>query len=435
MVARVAVTGMGVLTPLGNGLKRNWESLISSKSGLKNLVKHYGEFFENGSSTDGTISEVVGAVSLPTEDDPDSGFDWKNYKCSVRGIHKKADKFTVYALEASRQAVEQSGILDSDIDRDRVGVVVGSGTGGISRTQRQLVDLDHKGPKSMSPFYIPAMIINASSGRVSIEYGFRGPSISIVTACASGADAIGNAARMIKYGEIDAAVAVGSECALCSGTVIGFATLRALSTNYNDNPEAASRPWDKGRDGFVIGEGSAALVLENYDIAVSRGATIYAELAAYGSSSDAFHITAPPEDGAGAALAMKNALKSAKIDPKDISYINAHGTSTSLGDMAEIRAMRTVFEKSLQDIYVSSTKSSIGHLLGAAGSVEAVFSILAMNGGIVPPTLNLDNPEEECEGINLVPKKAIKANLQYAMSNSFGFGGANASLIFKKNEN
>ncbi|MBL8676979.1 MAG: beta-ketoacyl-ACP synthase II, partial [Alphaproteobacteria bacterium] len=324
-------------------------------------------------------------------------------------------------------ALTDSGWMpETEEQREMTGVMIGSGVGGLPRIYEASVLLKEGGPRKISPFFIPSCLINLISGQVSIRHGFKGPNHAVVTACSTGAHAIGDAARLIQWGDADVMVAGGAEAAVCELGVAGFASLRALSTNFNDTPEKASRPWDRDRDGFVIGEGAGVVVLEEYEHAKKRGAKIYAEILGYGLSGDAHHITAPAEDGNGGFRAMKGALRHAKLNPEDIGYINAHGTATPIGDMIELRAVKRLFT---QNINMSSTKSAIGHLLGAAGGVEAIFSILALNSGILPPTINLDNPSEGTDGVDLIPHKAKEQKIRYAMSNSFGFGGTNASLV------
>jgi 3-oxoacyl-[acyl-carrier-protein] synthase II len=342
------------------------------------------------------------------------------------------DLFIVYAIGAAVQAVEDSGWMPQDDEaRERTGVMIGSGIGGLPGIADMAITLHQRGPRRVSPFFIPASLINLASGNVSIRYGFKGPNHAVVTACSTGAHALGDAARLIQIDDADVMVCGGAEAAICRLGMAGFAASRALSTNFNDTPNRASRPWDKDRDGFVMGEGAGIVVLEEYEHAKKRGAKIYAELIGYGMSGDAHHVTAPAEDGNGAFRSMRNALKRAKLAPDQIDYINAHGTSTPLGDEIELGAVKRLFGDHAYKLSMSSTKSAIGHLLGAAGSVEAIFSILAMRDGIVPPTLNLDNPSPGCD-IDLVPKAAKQRKLRHVLSNSFGFGGTNASLIFAR---
>ena len=340
------------------------------------------------------------------------------------------DEFIIYAMAAATQAVEDSGWQPNDEEeRERTGVMIGSGIGGLPGITEAAIILQERGPRRISPFFIPSSLINLASGNVSIRYGFKGPNHAVVTACSTGAHAIGDAARLIMLDDADVMVCGGTEAAICRLGLAGFAAARALSTNFNDDPPRASRPWDQGRDGFVIGEGAGVLVLEELGHAKERDAKIYAEVIGYGMSGDAFHLTAPAEDGNGAFRSMRNALKNARLAPDSIDYINAHGTSTPLGDEIELGAVKRLFGDHAYRLSMSSSKSAIGHLLGAAGSVEAIFSILAMRDGVVPPTLNLDNPSPSCD-IDLVPKVARERRVNYVLSNSFGFGGTNASLIF-----
>jgi 3-oxoacyl-[acyl-carrier-protein] synthase II len=343
---------------------------------------------------------------------------------------RRMDEFIVFALAAAVQAVEDSGWKPaSEEARERTGVMIGSGIGGLPGITEGAITIHERGPRRISPYFIPASLINLASGHVSIRYGFKGPNHAVVTACSTGAHAIGDAARLIMLDDADVMVCGGTEAAICRLGIAGFAAARALSTGFNDDPPRASRPWDQGRDGFVMGEGAGILVLEEYDHARRRDARIYAEVIGYGMSGDAHHLTAPSEDGSGAYRSMRNALRSARLPPDCIDYINAHGTSTPLGDEIELGAVKLLFGDHAYRLSMSSTKSAIGHLLGAAGSVEAIFSILALRDGIVPPTLNLENPSPSCD-LDLVPKIAEERRVNYVLSNSFGFGGTNASLIF-----
>jgi 3-oxoacyl-[acyl-carrier-protein] synthase II len=414
---RVVVTGMGLVTPLGIGLERNWSSLTEGESGIRAI-----QSFE--------VSDLPSkiAAQVPRGDTASGLFnadDWVAPK-----DQRKMDGFIVFALAAAAQAVEDAGWLpDSEEACERTGVMIGSGIGGLPGITEGALTLHERGPRRLSPFFIPANLINLASGHVSIRYGFTGPNHAVVTACSSGAHAIGDAARMIMLDDADVMVCGGTEAAVCRLGLAGFAAARALSTGFNHDPPRASRPWDRERDGFVMGEGAGILVLEEHAHAKQRGAKIYAEVIGYGMSSDAFHLTAPAEDGKGAYRSMRNALKRAGLAPDKIDYINAHGTSTPLGDEIELGAVKRVFGGHAYELSMSSTKSAIGHLLGAAGSVEAIFSILAIRDGVVPPTLNLDNPSPSCD-IDLVPKQAKRREVRYVLSNSFGFGGTNASLIF-----
>jgi 3-oxoacyl-[acyl-carrier-protein] synthase II len=408
---------MGLVTPLGSGVKVNWERLIAGQSGVRAI--------QNFDVSD-LPARIAGQV--PPGDTATGGFNADDYVPPKD--QRKMDRFIVYAMGAAHQAVEDSGWKPEDEEgRRRTGVMIGSGIGGLETIYDGSITLKEKGPRRMSPFFIPSALINLASGHVSIKYGFKGPNHAPVTACSTGAHALGDAARMIALDDADVMVAGGAEAAVCRLGIAGFAAARALSTGFNDTPERASRPWDRDRDGFVMGEGAGVVVLEELEHARKRGATIYAELVGYGLSGDAHHITAPSEDGDGAFRAMAAALKRAKLDPGEIDYVNAHGTSTPLGDEIELGAVKRLFGPAAHKISMSSTKSAVGHLLGAAGSVEAIYSILSIKDQVVPPTLNLDNPSEGCD-IDLVPKQAKRRKVRAALSNSFGFGGTNASLVF-----
>jgi 3-oxoacyl-[acyl-carrier-protein] synthase II len=403
---------MGLVTPLGSGVKVNWDRLIAGQSGVRAI--------QNFDVSD-LPARIAGQV--PPGDTATGGFNADDYVTPKD--QRKMDRFIVYAMGAAHQAVEDSGWKPEDEEgRRRTGVMIGSGIGGLETIYDGSITLKEKGPRRMSPFFIPSALINLASGHVSIKYGFKGPNHAPVTACSTGAHALGDAARMIALDDADVMVAGGAEAAVCRLGVAGFAAARALSTGFNDTPERASRPWDRDRDGFVMGEGAGIVVLEELEHAKRRGATIYAELV-----GDAHHITAPSEDGDGAFRAMAAALKRAKLDPDEIDYVNAHGTSTPLGDEIELGAVKRLFGPAAYKISMSSTKSAVGHLLGAAGSVEAIYSILSIKDQVVPPTLNLDNPSEGCD-IDLVPKQAKRRKVRAALSNSFGFGGTNASLVF-----
>ena len=414
---RIVVTGMGLVTPLGIGLERVWGRLLAGESGI-------------GAIQSFDVSDLPSRIAgqVPRGDKSSGLFnadDWVPPK-----DQRRMDQFIVYAMGAAAQAVEDAGWQPSDEEeRERTGVMIGSGIGGLPGITEAALTLEERGPRRISPFFIPASLINLASGHVSIRYGFKGPNHSVVTACSTGAHAIGDAARLIMLDDADVMVCGGTEAAICRLGLAGFAAARALSTGFNDDPPRASRPWDEARDGFVMGEGAGILVLEEYEHAKNRDAKIYAEVIGYGMSGDAFHLTAPAEDGNGAFRSMRNALKSARLSPDKIDYINAHGTSTPLGDEIELGAVKRLFGDHAYELSMSSTKSAIGHLLGAAGSVEAIFAILALRDGIVPPTLKLDNPSPSCD-IDLVPKQAKERRVRYALSNSFGFGGTNASLIF-----
>jgi 3-oxoacyl-[acyl-carrier-protein] synthase II len=416
---RVVITGMGLVTPLGFGVKSCWERLVAGQSGIRSIQAF--DVSDLPAKVAGMVPRGETSAGLFNADD------WIPPK-----DQRKMDQFIIFALAAASEAVEHSGWKPTDEeDRNRTGVLIGSGIGGLPSIAEGALTLQDKGPRRISPFFIPAALINLASGHVSIKYGFRGPNHAVVTACATGAHAIGDAARMIAFDDADVMVAGGAEAAVCRLGLAGFAAARALSTSFNDTPEKASRPWDKDRDGFVMGEGAGIVVLEEFEHAKKRGATIYGEVIGYGMSGDANHITAPAEDGNGGQRAMMAALKRAKLDPSQVDYINAHGTSTPLGDEIELGAVKRVFGEHAYKLSMSSTKSAIGHLLGAAGAVEAIFSILSIHNQLVPPTLNLDNPSEGCD-IDLVPKEAKERKVQIALSNSFGFGGTNASLIFSR---
>jgi len=414
---RVVVTGMGMVTPLGSGVDANWKRLIAGESGISGI-----QSFD--------VSDLPAKIAgqVPKGETADGRFNPDDYMAPKD--QRKVDRFIVYAMAAASQAIDDSGWKpDSEEARERTGVLIGSGIGGLETIYDGSITLKEKGPRRMSPFFIPAALINLGSGQVSIKYGFKGPNHSVVTACSTGAHAIGDAMRLIQFEDADVMVCGGAEAAVCRLGIAGFAAARALSTGYNDTPERGSRPWDKGRDGFVMGEGAGCVVLEEYEHAKKRGAKIYAEVVGYGLSGDAHHITAPPSDGNGGFRAMQAAMKRAKIGTDSIDYINAHGTSTPLGDEIELGAVKRLFGADAYRLSMSSTKSSVGHLLGAAGAVEAIYSIKAIEDQIVPPTLNLEDPSEGCD-IDLVPLKAKERKVRYALSNSFGFGGTNASVIF-----
>jgi 3-oxoacyl-[acyl-carrier-protein] synthase II len=414
---RVVVTGMGLVTPLGIGLERNWRHLIAGASGVSAIQSF--DVSDLPARIAAQVPRGATASGLFNADD------WVPPK-----DQRKMDGFIVYALAAATQAVEDADWKpDGEYERERTGVMIGSGIGGLSGITEGALILHERGPRRVTPFFIPANLINLASGHVSIRYGFSGPNHAVVTACSTGAHAIGDAARLIMLDDADVMVCGGTEAAICRLGLAGFAAARALSTGFNDDPPRASRPWDQARDGFVMGEGAGILVLEELEHAHRRGARIYAEVIGYGMSGDAFHLTAPAEDGNGAYRSMRNALRRAGIAADQIDYINAHGTSTPLGDEIELGAVKRLFGRHAYELSMSSTKSAIGHLLGAAGSVEAIFSILAIRDGVVPPTLNLDNPSPACD-IDLVPKQAKERRVNYVLTNSFGFGGTNASLVF-----
>jgi 3-oxoacyl-[acyl-carrier-protein] synthase II len=399
-------------------VKTTWDNILAGKSGLKPIT----EF--DVSDLPNRVAGIVPRGTGEGEFNPDNYIEPKE--------QKKMDDFIHFAIGAATEAVLDAGIDSlSEAEKLRTGVMIGSGIGGLHIIEETVLLMREKGPRRVSPFFIPAALINLASGQLSIKYGFKGPNHSVVTACSTGAHAIGDASRLIQFGDADIMVAGGTEATICRIGLAGFAAARALSTGYNDTPEKASRPWDKGRDGFVMGEGSGIVVLEEYEHAKARGAKIYAEVVGYGLSGDAYHITAPAPEHEGAFRAMQNALNRAGMKPEDIDYINAHGTSTPLGDELELKAVKNLFGEAAYKLSMSSTKSSIGHLLGAAGAVEAIFSILAIRDQIAPPTLNLDDPSEGCD-LDLVPYKAKPREIRAALSNSFGFGGTNASLVLKK---
>ena len=414
---RVVVTGLGLLTSIGNNTEDTWANLINLKSGIKK-ISHF--------DTDGLSCKIAGYIS---HDQNDPFYYDRSIHLDLKDI-KRNDRFIQYGIAAAKMAVEDSGLADLDENKKlKVGVSVGSGIGGLETIYEGSLTVANKGPRKLSPFFIPSSLVNLLSGQISIKYGFKGPNHSVVTACATGAHSIGDAGEMIKRGAANVMVAGGAEAAVCRLGVSGFCSARSLSTSFNDIPEKASRPWDKNRDGFVMGEGAGILILEEMNHAKKRGAKIYGELIGYGMSGDAYHITAPAEDGDGGYRAMIEALKMANLSSDDVQYINAHGTSTILGDKIELNAIKRLF-KNTKNLCVSSTKSSIGHLLGAAGSVEAIFSILALNDGTLPATLNLEDPIES-GNIKLIAKEPLNENINIALSNSFGFGGTNTALLFK----
>jgi 3-oxoacyl-[acyl-carrier-protein] synthase II len=414
---RVVVTGLGVVSPLGVGAENVWNRLLKGESGIQGVQ-----------SCDVSDLPCKIAGEVPRGDTASGKFNADDYVTPKD--QKKMDTFIVMAVAAAQQAVEDSGWKPTDEEgQTRTGVLIGSGIGGLQGIYEASITLKEKGPRRISPFFIPSCLINLASGHVSIKYGFRGPNHAVVTACATGSHALGDAGRLIALGDADVMVAGGAESTVSRLGIAGFCASRALSTGFNDNPTAGSRPWDKDRDGFVMGEGAGVVVLEELEHAKARGAKIYAELVGYGLSGDAYHITAPSENGDGGFRCMTMALKRAGMNLGDIDYINAHGTSTPLGDEIELGAVKRLFGQHAYELTMSSTKSAIGHLLGAAGAVEAIFSILALRDQVAPPTLNLDNPSEGCD-IDLAPKQAKPRKIRAALSNSFGFGGTNASLIF-----
>jgi 3-oxoacyl-[acyl-carrier-protein] synthase II len=414
---RVVITGLGVVSPLGVGAENVWNRILKSESGIRGVQ-----------SCDVTDLPCKIAGEVPRGDTASGKFNADDYVPPKD--QRKMDSFIVMAMAAAQQAVEDSGWKPTDEEsQNRTGVLIGSGIGGLQGIYEASITLKEKGPRRISPFFIPSCLINLASGHVSIKYGFRGPNHSVVTACATGSHALGDAGRLIALGDADVMVAGGAEATISRLGIAGFSASRALSTGFNDRPTEASRPWDKDRDGFVMGEGSGVVVLEELEHAKKRGAKIYAEVRGYGLSGDAYHITAPSENGDGGYRCMQMALKRAEMNVEDIDYINAHGTSTPLGDEIELGAVKRLFGNEAYKLTMSSTKSATGHLLGAAGAVEAIFSILAIRDQVAPPTLNLQNPSEGCD-IDLAPKQAKPRKIRAALSNSFGFGGTNASLIF-----
>ena len=416
---RVVVTGMGLVTPLGVGLDHNWARLTNGESGAVAI-----ENFD--------VSDLPAkiAAQVPRGDGSNGTFNPDNFISSKE--QRRVDEFIVYGISAAVEAVEDSGWKPEERnDQERTGVMIGSGIGGLQTIANGAILLHEQGPRKVGPFFIPSALINLASGHVSIRYGFKGPNHAVVTACSTGAHAIGDAARLIMLDDADVMVAGGAEAAICRIGIAGFAACRALSTGYNDTPEQGSRPYDKGRDGFVMGEGAGVVVLEEYEHAKARGAKIYAEVGGYGLSGDAHHITAPADDGDGGFRSMAAAIKRAGLNREDIDYVNAHGTSTPLGDEIELGAVKRLFGDHAYELSMSSTKSAIGHLLGAAGAVEAIYSIMAINTNVVPPTINLDDPSDSCD-IDLVPHTAKEREVRHVLSNSFGFGGTNASLVFSE---
>ncbi|MCO6559472.1 MAG: beta-ketoacyl-ACP synthase II [Gilliamella sp.] len=409
---RVVVTGMGMISPVGNTVESTWQALLAGQSGVE-LIEHF--------DTAPFATRFAAMVK---------NFNGEDYNISRKDA-RKMDYFIQYGIAAGMQAMRDAGIEITNENAERIGCAIGSGIGGLGLIEENHSALVNGGPRKISPFFVPSTIVNMIAGHLSIIYGLKGPSITIATACSSGVHNIGHAARMIAYGDADAMLAGGGEKASTPLGIGGFGAARALSTN-NDNPKAASRPWDKDRDGFVLGDGAGIMFLEEYEHAKKRGAKIYAELVGFGMSGDAYHMTSPPADGSGAALAMKCALRDAGITPEQVGYINAHGTSTPAGDKAETQAVKSIFKENASKVMVSSTKSMIGHLLGAAGAVESIFTVLALRDQAVPPTINLDNPDEGCD-LDYVPHTARQVkNLEYALCNSFGFGGTNGSVLFKK---
>ncbi len=405
---RVVVTGLGMVTPVGNTVADTWQNILAGQSGVSNI-----DLFDVSAYTTRFSANV-------------KGFDSSDYLAAKEA--RKLDTFVQYGMVAGMQAMNDAGLEVTEENAPRIGAAIGSGIGGIGQIEKNKEIVRTSGPRKISPFFVPGSIINMIAGNLSIKYGFQGPNLAMVTACTSGTHNIGIGAQLIERGDVDAMIVGGAEMATTEVGLGGFAAARALSTR-NDDPQAASRPWDVDRDGFVLGDGAGVLVLEEYEFAKARGAEIYCELIGFGMSGDAYHMTSPPEDGRGAALSMNNALRDAGVNGEDINYINAHGTSTPAGDKAESQAVKTVMGAGADKVAVSSTKSMIGHLLGAAGAVEAIFTVLAMRDQVAPPTINLDQPDEGCD-LNFVPHTAQEMAIRYALSNSFGFGGTNGSLLF-----
>ena len=408
---RVVVTGLGIVSPVGSNLKDAWDNIVAGRSGIVPVTSF-------------DVSAFATRFGGVVED-----FEVERYLSAKEA--RKMDPFIHYGIGAGAEALADAGLEVTEQNAERIGVAIGSGIGGLPGIEVGYQSYLKGGPRKISPFFVPSNIINMIAGNLSIKFGIKGPNYAIVTACTSGTHNIGNAARLIEYGDADVMLAGGAEMATCPLGLGGFGAARALSTR-NDAPEAASRPWDKDRDGFVLSDGAGVLVLEEYGHARQRGARIYAELIGSGMSGDAYHMTLPPESGEGAALCMRNALRDAGINPEDVDYINAHGTSTPAGDLAESRAVQAVFGEHANQLTMSSTKSMTGHLLGAAGGIEAIFSILAIRDQVVPPTINLDNPEPDCAGIDYAPHEAKSRKIDIVVSNSFGFGGTNGSLVFKR---
>ncbi len=407
---RVVVTGLGMITPVGNDVESTWHSIVNGRSGIGPI-----ETFD--------VSAYATRFSGAVKDfDVDHYFDAKEAR--------KMDTFIQYGMAAAMQAIEDSGLQSTPENADRIGAAIGSGIGGLNNIEKCYDIILHSGPRRVSPFFVPGSIINMIAGNISIKYGFKGPNIALVTACTTGTHCVGLAARLIAYGDADAMIVGGSEMSTTPVGLGGFAAARALSTR-NDDPQRASRPWDRDRDGFVLGDGAGVLVIEEYEFAKRRGARIYAELTGFGMSADAYHMTSPPEDGSGALAAMRNTLRDANVAADAIDYINAHGTSTPAGDIAESRAIEALMGAAVKKVAVSSTKSMTGHLLGAAGAIEAIFSVLAIRDQVAPPTINLDNPDDGCT-LNFVPHTAQQKSIRHVLSNSFGFGGTNGSLLFSR---
>lgn len=412
---RVVITGMGIVSPVGTGVDFAWKNILAGKSGVRKITE-----FE----VEDIASQIAGVPEKGTEPgmfNPDAVIEPRD--------QRKMDKCIIYGMVAADEAIKDAGLDTFEGNRERMGVSIGSGIGGFDTIYENCISLHEGGPRRVSPFFIPKGIINMTAGHVSIKYGLKGPNISVVTACATGAHSIGEGVRLIQHGDADVMICGGTEGAVSRIALAGFSAMRALSTR-NDEPEKASRPWDKNRDGFIMAEGAGVLVLEEYEHAVKRGAKIYAEVAGYGLSGDAYHITAPAQNGEGGKRAMMAAIKDAGLVPADVDYINAHGTSTGLGDVGELAAVQELFANT--GVCMSSTKSMTGHLLGAAGAVETIFCVCAIRDGVVPPTINLDEPEDAVGDFDLVPHKAKERKVDVVLSNSFGFGGTNASIVLKK---
>jgi 3-oxoacyl-[acyl-carrier-protein] synthase II len=412
---RVVVTGLGLVTPLGGSVGQTWERLLAGQSGAGPITRF--------DATDYACR--IACEVKPADFDPNLRVDHK--------VQRQVDPFIVYGIDAAGQALEDAGLTDmSEEERFRAGTLIGSGIGGLPGIAEEAIVLHERGPRRVSPHFVHGRLINLVSGQVSIKYGLMGPNHAVVTACSTGAHAIGDAARLIALDDADVMVAGGTEATICPIGIAGFAQARALSTGFNDEPTRASRPWDKGRDGFVMGEGAGIVVLEEYERAKRRGAKIYGEVVGYGLTGDAYHVTAPHPEGSGAFRSMQMALKRAGLNPGDIDYVNAHGTSTPMGDELELGAVKRLFGPAIGTMSMSSTKSAIGHLLGGAGAVESIFTLLAMRDQVVPPTLNLEDPCEGAEGVDLVPGQAKERKVEAVLNNSFGFGGTNATVVFRK---
>jgi 3-oxoacyl-[acyl-carrier-protein] synthase II len=417
---RIVVTGMGLVSPLGSDLEVVWQRLLAGRSGLRNLPE----------ATVADLPTRVGGAVPTQEEDAEAGFDPD--RATPPKEQKKMDRFILFAMEAARQALEQAGWHPSESkSQERTATIIGSGVGGFGAIADAVRTTDSRGPRRLSPFTIPSFLVNLAAGHVSIQHGLKGPLGAPVTACAAGVQAIGDAARLIRAGEADIAVCGGAEACIDRVSLAGFAAARALSSGYNDTPERASRPFDSGRDGFVMGEGAGLLVIESLEHALARGAKPLAELVGYGTSADAYHLTAGPEDGSGARRAMTLALAQAGVEPDQVQHLNAHATSTPVGDLGELAAIKALFGTQ-NKIAVTSTKSATGHLLGAAGGLEAIFTLLAIRDQVVPPTLNFDNPDPASAGVDIVHGQARPMSIEYALSNGFGFGGVNASVLFKR---